>query len=280
MKCFYHRADLDGICAGAIVRKKYPTCVMIGFDYGDTFRFEALNPKEMHIFVDMSLPPSDMKRLVDEDIKIAWIDHHYSAIKDSEAFGYAGMRGIRVLGVGACALTWRYFFESKIPPAVEMLAAYDVWNHKNPDTIPFHCGVNSLGLTVHSFIWERFFSNTNLNYYIKTGKKILEHIKLTTKTIVELTAHIGIWQGQRVAFINSCISDALFYYFIDQEKLLDCDIIVSYYKSKDGRYKVSLRSQKNSINVSTIAKDYGGGGHAMAAGFICEVLPWERADGK
>jgi bifunctional oligoribonuclease and PAP phosphatase NrnA len=36
----------------------------------------------------------------------------------------------------------------------------------------------------------------------------------------------------------------------------------------DGRYRVSLRS-KGSVNVSTVAEQFGGGGHACASG--CSV---------
>jgi nanoRNase/pAp phosphatase (c-di-AMP/oligoRNAs hydrolase) len=37
---------------------------------------------------------------------------------------------------------------------------------------------------------------------------------------------------------------------------------------------VSLYSEK--VDVSIIAKNHGGGGHAGAAGFICRDLPFER----
>ena len=37
MKCFYHSADLDGHCSGAIVKMVYPECELIGINYGDKF---------------------------------------------------------------------------------------------------------------------------------------------------------------------------------------------------------------------------------------------------
>ncbi|MBU1173032.1 MAG: hypothetical protein KKD44_26010, partial [Proteobacteria bacterium] len=177
MKCFYHRADLDGICAGAIVRKKYPTCVMVGYDYDDPFIFEKLNPKEMHIFVDMSLPLDDMKRLIEEDIKVVWIDHHHSKIVESMEHGYDKMRGLRRIGIGACVLTWEYFFSTPVPQSVRMLGEYDVWNHTNPDTLNFHCGIDVLDLTVYSRLWARLFEDANLSYNISTGKKLLSYIQ-------------------------------------------------------------------------------------------------------
>ena len=37
MKCFYHSADLDGQCSGAIVKLARPDCELVGIDYGDPF---------------------------------------------------------------------------------------------------------------------------------------------------------------------------------------------------------------------------------------------------
>ena len=36
--CFYHKADLDGVCSGAIVKHFVPDCELYGFDYGEVAR--------------------------------------------------------------------------------------------------------------------------------------------------------------------------------------------------------------------------------------------------
>ena len=79
--CFYHSADLDGHCSGAIVRKKYPDVELIGINYGDEFPWEKI-PGNLVIMVDFSLQPfDDMVRLLEMG-DIVWIDHHKSAIED------------------------------------------------------------------------------------------------------------------------------------------------------------------------------------------------------
>ena len=278
MKCFYHKSDLDGICSGAIVRKKYPGCTMIGFDYGDQFLAEKLNPKELLILVDISLSSETMTGFLKNDIKVIWIDHHHSALQLAEEHGYSKIRGMRKVGVGACILTWQYFFESPVPESVRMLGEYDVWDHKNPDTVPFHNGLNSLGLSVYSHLWTKLFADDNLSYTIHTGKKILRYIKESTKKLADLTMYKKTWKGYTVSFINSCIIDSIFYTFLPRENLFECDFIVSYYRSKNREYRVSLRTYKDNIDVSEIAMSYGGGGHKSAAGFICETLPWIKEE--
>lgn len=47
---------------------------------------------------------------------------------------------------------------------------------------------------------------------------------------------------------------------------------IVWFRDRD-MFQVSLRSVGD-FDVSTIAKQYGGGGHKNAAGFRCKVLPW------
>ena len=46
MKCFFHSADLDGHCSGAIVKHKYPDCEMIGINYGQEFPWDTIEKGE------------------------------------------------------------------------------------------------------------------------------------------------------------------------------------------------------------------------------------------
>ena len=79
--CFYHRADLDGICSGTIVHKAIPTCELYGFDYADLFPWDKVQGRDV-IMVDVSLPYADMKRLKLEAKSLVWIDHHKTALDE------------------------------------------------------------------------------------------------------------------------------------------------------------------------------------------------------
>lgn len=54
------------------------------------------------------------------------------------------------------------------------------------------------------------------------------------------------------------------------------DIMVAFTMVSSGRWRVSLYSDKSTINCGDIAKVFGGGGHKGAAGFLCNTLPWEK----
>jgi len=274
MKCFYHIKDIDGICSGAIVRRRYPDCKMIGFDYGDLFPFESINPKELIVLVDISLSPKDMLKFVTDKIKVIWVDHHQSAILDAESYGYSDLRGLRRVGVGACELTWQYFFETSVPQSVVMLSKYDVWNHTDPLIIPFQYGIASLGLTVYNNNWNSVFEDLIIDRTVYTGQRILRYVKHSTRSIFRETMYRGTWEGYTNVFMNSCIIDSVLYTLLPQADLFSCDMIISYYRKPDGRFKVSLRAYKPEVDVSVVAAKYGGGGHKGAAGFVCKTLPF------
>ena len=45
-----------------------------------------------------------------------------------------------------------------------------------------------------------------------------------------------------------------------------------------GMWRVSLYTIFDHIDVSEIAKKYGGGGHKNAAGFVCDNLPFNLSN--
>ena len=60
MICFYHNADLDGKCSGAIVKKKFPDVVLYGINYEDDIPGDLISHHEHVIIVDFSFPPETM----------------------------------------------------------------------------------------------------------------------------------------------------------------------------------------------------------------------------
>lgn len=79
----WHRADFDGVCSAAIVKKFVPDCELHGIDYGDPFPWQKVEPLEANgmrslrrvFLLDFSLPPEDMKKLA-ACCDLVWIDHH------------------------------------------------------------------------------------------------------------------------------------------------------------------------------------------------------------
>lgn len=165
--CFYHRADFDGVCSAAIVKKFVPDCELYGIDYNDPFpwqkvaptfvtRVDGNDPRDIETqfaengelvfpgnsgterkvyMVDFSLKPDEMKRL-SEVTDLVWCDHHKSALESCVGLD---IRGVRSTALAGCELAWEWFASRDgegmmLPPeAVRLLGRYDVWDAKNPD---------------------------------------------------------------------------------------------------------------------------------------------------
>ena len=171
--CFYHSADLDGVCSGAIVKHFVPDCELVGYDYGQPFPWDKVRPgmdaendplwahlykpengyvlevigdppkaaietlkyeKRTVYMVDVSLPPEDMRRLAKVS-NLVWIDHHASQ-KDlwAELQSKQPQQGLFRTGTAACELCWEFFNPLQdAPKAVRLLGRYDVWDKDHPE---------------------------------------------------------------------------------------------------------------------------------------------------
>lgn len=275
MKCFYHSAYLDGKCSAAIVKRAYPEIELFPINYGQPFPFDELVKDETVIMVDFSLQPfSEMLRIANITSEFIWIDHHKTAIEASENFEIK-FKGIRRIGIGACALTWKYFIDSHIPTSVELLAKYDVWDPRNPQTLPFQYALRTLDTKVeNTYLWEKLFTEGSWVYnIIKDGESILKYIKADNKAKCSALWFETDLDGLNICAANHGPSNGQFFDSIFDEDKFDA-MCLFYRHPKPSMWKVSLYTTKKDIDVSKVTKKYGGGGHVGAAGFQCDVLPF------
>jgi len=272
MKCYYHKSDFDGKCAGAIVKYKYPECEMIGVDYDETP--PGVEKKEIVFVVDFCFPENVMMELNQEGVLI-WIDHHETSI---DKMFKAGIHpdGLRSNGFAACELTWKFLFpDDRMPRAVELLGRYDIWDHKDPGVLPFQYGMREVVEThPEAGTWpplfrEDFAGTALISHLVKTGEIILRYEKRQNEIIAKGMAYEATFGGLRAIVINKPFSNSkVFDSVYDPEKH---DIMIIF-GVKPGSVKYTLFSSKPEIHVGKIATIYGGGGHAGAAGFYTKTI--------
>ena len=270
MKCFYHRSDLDGHCSGAIVKRKYPDCEMIGVDYND--HVCSIKNNEKVFVVDFSFSKDEMLYLHRAG-QLTWIDHHKSAIEKMKDYDDE-LEGLREIGKAGCELTWQWLFPERedMPLAVFLLGRYDVWDHKDEHTLPFQYGVRQFDNTLpDNKIWEDLlgYQPFIIDEIIRNGKLILAYEKSQNAKYAASMSYEAEFESYRAiimnkAFANSQAFDSVY----DPEKH---DIMILY-GVKPGEFKYSIYCTKPDIDVSEIAKKYGGGGHKGAAGFFSDKL--------
>lgn len=276
MKCFYHSADLDGHCSGAIVKYFRPNCELIGINYGDDFPWDKIEENEIVFMVDYSLQPFDDMIRLNDVCNLVWIDHHKSALEDAEKFDFKPYYGNCRDGIGACYLTWEYFRNQtdtkpllsfpEMPTFIKLLAEYDVWDHSDTRTLSFQYGMRFQKNTWpdNQVFWKSLFDVEDVQRIIELGGVILEYEVSQNEKFIGSFGFETVFQGLKCICANKGFTNSkLFESVWDREKY-DAMLTFSWRK---GKWTVSLYSDKENIDVSEIAKANGGGGHKGAAGF-------------
>lgn len=282
MICYFH-SDLDGRCAAAIVLKRYPDCRLREVDYKDNPNFyselNAINhqpgrEKEMVFIVDFSFKPEKMNDLFSLGGRVVWIDHH----KTAKDYNYAipGLRDFSEPGKSGCELTWEYLYTNKpMPEAVRLLGDYDTWRFDTREkTLAFQEGMKGFEDTspnTKTTLWETLLDSHG-------SKEVIDN--MIYKGNICIGYRKSLCDGYRKAFGYSVLFEneacyALNLYRMGShgfgEEINNYSVCIAFAFS-DKKWTVGLYSK--TVDVSVIAKKYGGGGHSGAAGFICDELPF------
>lgn len=275
MKCFYHSADLDGKCSAAIYKIHYPEIELIGINYGQPFPWETIEKNERVAMVDFSLQPfSDMIRL-NEICDLVWIDHHKTAIAEEEA-SKVPFTGFREVGTAGCELTWMFinFHVPSLPRAVYLLGRYDVWDWQNvPGALEFQYGMRQFNADPNDItFWSRLFTDEDyVDQIIRDGCLLLTHERNSNAMYLRATGIVVEFEGLRCLAINKGLTNSLVFDSGYNDTLHDIMLSFCWYRD---HWKLSLYSSRDDIDVSEVAKRFGGGGHKGAAGFQCAELPF------
>lgn len=284
MICFYHSKDLDGHCSGAVVKKRYPDCKMIGIDYPDEFPMDQIRGEDI-ILVDYSLQPfSRMIQAANSAKSLLWIDHHSAAIKDYEACkkAYDSVNIDKIKAVvdtkfAGCELAWKTMFpDEAMPITIKMLGRYDVWDKSDPRTDLFQLGVKLLQTdpskdNVWDFLFNLEENVTEFDRLIDNGKIVQKYMNQMNADAAKTMAFEVEFEGLRFICINKGGGSHSFDTVYNPEKH---DAMLSFVYTNKKEWGVSMYATKKDIDVSVIAKKYGGGGHVGAAGCTTKELPF------
>lgn len=286
MICIYHSRDLDGYCSGAIVKHKYPEAVLIGYDYGQPIPWDQIPAGEPVIMVDVSFPMDEMFKLAVRALfQLTWIDHHASAIKDHKEFcdlhqNFDWCVPVLKDGRAACEGAWEYLFPNNpMPIAVLMLGIYDTWRKNSStglsweeDILPFQFGMRVVCTSPETFPTALFQRSAGhaIERTVSEGKAILAYQRGIDAKDCE-RAFEFIFHSYRVVAMNGCMFNSnAFDSVFDPEKH---DIMMPFkYDGKAKKWIFSMYTRDPNIDVSVVAKWYGGGGHKAAAGFVMDDL--------
>ena len=151
----------------------------------------------------------------------------------------------------------------------------DIWKWKLPYTeeILTLVDLSPMDFKAWSKIAKDLENATKRGLYKKNGTLLLKFQKALIDKLLPGTETV-LFDGKKILALNAP------YYFssdLGHELAARTGTFAIVWNESAGRIRVSLRSTGN-IDVSKIAKKYGGGGHKNASGFsflIHEKFPWE-----
>jgi uncharacterized protein len=272
MKCFYH-TDMDGHCAGAIVYNAFSgEGEFFPINYNQAFPFDKIEEDEMVVIVDFSLQKEgDFDRLLEITPNVIWIDHHKTAIEKWKHMEDS-VKGIRRDGIAGCELTWEYFFPKKpVPKVVTLLGDYDTWTFKyGEDTNKLQAGIRLFRTNPDAIEWDAWLRpDYEPTEEIKAGETALKYRDNYYAELIKAWSFFPEFEGYKAIACNAGNVSSQMFDTVTE----DYDIMMPFVF--DGkRWSVSIYTKKKDIDVSELAKKYGGGGHKQAAGFQCDALPF------
>jgi oligoribonuclease NrnB/cAMP/cGMP phosphodiesterase (DHH superfamily) len=264
--CLYHD-DPDGRCAAAIVRRAVGANLKLhALEIGDPVPWEEAERSDLVVLVDYSLTLEAMKRLQSSGGFI-WVDHHKSALKE---LGEAMMNvpGERSLDAAACELAWRTFFPGvALPQAVALIGDRDIWRMALPGTRQFGEGIYQEDMDpANDALWGPLLDDDKkLVSELTERGRLLYQVRLAG--IVDRVDRYGFdtnFEGYRARAINDRGSGDMGEYIRQQGYELGYCYIEA---MRDGELLTIVTLYSDAVDVSEIARKYGGGGHKGAAGF-------------
>ena len=259
---YYHKNCSDGF-GSAWAAHKY---------FGDRAKYIPISHHDdvvvednsINYFLDIAPKKSLLKELEFYSKEIHIIDHHiscYDYLKDKDYYHFN-------INHSGCVLTWKYFFPYKeVPPILKYVEDRDLWKKEFEETDNIFLYLNTFEGGFDSWDKCNDLISKDLSQCIEKGSVIYQYRDFVVNK-VKKNKHILNISGHNVWCINSPFFQSYMLSTIYQkENFMGC-----YYYDGE-RYIFSLRSSKNSkIDLSEIAKVYGGGGHKNAAGFSVKRL--------
>jgi len=261
--CIYHANCLDGFASAWVVKQALPDCVFHPGIYNDP----PPDVTELDVvLVDFSYKREVILEMAKVANSITIIDHHKTAIENLVDLP-ENVRLIVNLNKSGCILTWEYFFGTTTeepPPLLRHIQDRDLWQFKLPNT-------NLITLALSSYdcdfdVWSDIINTVGIGTLVNEGKTLNRKYQKDLYSLIELTKR-NLWiGGQTVPAANVSHQYASDVGNIMVQETLGAAFAATYYDTAEWRI-FSLRSVDGGMDVSEVAKLYGGGGHKHAAGF-------------
>jgi len=210
------------------------------------------------VILDFSFDNPTIKKMIEDSNSLLVIDHHKSAMVELHDISNTHFDMTK----SGAMLAWEWFHPGKDPPKfIRYIQDRDLWKWELDYSKEFSAAFDMVPFEFEEF--EKFEDDSVFDDAVKRGSYILAYSKTVIKKVCEKAVKRK-YKGMKVMVVNSShwMSE------IGARLAPDCDFaVIWYYDHEDRINKISLRAFHDAVDVSEIAKRFGGGGHKKASGF-------------
>lgn len=296
-------------------RKKLKQINFVPVNYGREFPMESVDENALCFMVDFSAPVEVLEQIEAKSKGLLIIDHHKSAVEailkyqetETPNFGYilagtkhSGASLIHEVLIKQLNLVRNTSTMEKI---VEHCRKHDTWQHNGVITDPSYGFVttvygvcedqdklkasDNMRKLIDGFFCTAYANDDNtlihqqIEGYSNIGLQMLKFKDLEAKAYVASGKHCNCILKQDERFYNFFAVKAPYRAAsmvgtIGYMEHPHTNFVAIYEDKPDSEdYVISLRARKGGVDVSEVAKFFGGGGHASAAGFKIKKEVWD-----
>lgn len=269
---FYHDECSDGFCAAWLFAQVWPDAEYVPSRYGSASCPQVAGLDV--VLVDFSYPRACLEAMQKQASRLTVLDHHWTAHQDLHDLPFCHFD----MDKSGARLAWEWLWDHdglSSAPLVRQsgssrdhphwLVAYtedrDLWKHE----LPYSHAVNAwISMTPATFsAWDELAKSSPGEVAVlgATVRRCLdqlveEHVRQASP--LTLDGHKGLGVNCSVRRLASEVAGAL---------AASADFGLVWQQQKDGSLSVSLRSRLDGLDVASLARQFGGGGHRHAAGF-------------
>jgi hypothetical protein len=255
----YHGNCYDGFTAAWIAEKTLSHTLGPVELYPARYGAPPPDVRGRDVYVlDFSYPREVMVQMAGEACSLLVLDHHKTAAEACAGLDFCVFDMER----SGARMAWDYFNGTAPPEWVLAIEDRDLWRFACDGTREAHAYIASLPMTTEA--WSQL-DRTPFKEIVAGGRAIARYIATYSEKAAQ-EARLVEWNGQRVMLLNVPYQNASEIASAVLAKEPAAKFSASWFQRADGRIQFSLRSRSD-FDVSEIAKQFGGGGHAGAAGF-------------
>lgn len=263
----YHASCTDGFCCAWIAHKVFGTLA----DYHAANHGEPppdAGGREVYI-LDFSYKRDVLRRLISLNQRVVVLDHHRTAEAELADLNTGDGKFLAVFDMNKSGgrLTWEFFFTGRASPwLVDYTEDRDLWRWALPKSREISAFIAS-----HPFDFDRWDDLANVYpqssvglwpSLVNQGAAILRYQQQQIDSQVKHAREIDL-AGHKILAVNAThLTSEIAGKLAEGKPFGAC-----WFVRADGRKVWSLRSRDGGVDVSEIARQFGGGGHRNAAGF-------------